>query len=492
MTNAFAETTRRANSGEPQSQPPSLFVELDHVLVSTNITLESFVRFARTGLVPLLHLLGWLMRGRAFAKLMVARSVRVDPITLPYRQSVVDLIHQARSQGREIILISGAHQRDVERVARHLGLFDRVAGSLHRGDLSYESRLERIKREGREQWDYVGGHRTDRRVFAAASHAISVAAAPRGVKVHRIDGAARSPLRALLRALRPHQWAKNLLVLVPLGTSGLWRSATPLAEALLAAIIFSATASGVYLINDLLDIEADRSHPKKRFRPLASGELSIPLALYTASFLISSAIALSYTALGTRFSVVLSVYIFLTTAYSLRIKSVMALDVLALASLYTVRIFAGAVAIKVPVSSWLLIFSIFIFLSLAYLKRYTELAFSTDKRLRIKGRGYFGDDVDVVMMTGISTGMVSVLVLAMFISGARATYAAGTPSLLWILCLVLIYWLNRVWLMARRGEVSGDPIAFAMTDRKSLLLGLVAVLVVIAAQQLHFHLHLLS
>lgn len=490
MTIAFAETPDRANLEQPQ--PPSLFVELDNVLVSTNITLESFVRFARTGLVPLLYLLGWLIRGRAFAKLMVARSVRVDPATLPYQQSVVDFIRQARSQGREIILISAAHQRDVERVARHLGLFDRVAGSLHRRGLASDNRLERICREGREQWDYVGGRRTDKRVFAAAAHAISVAAAPRGLKVDRIADAARSPVRGLLRALRAHQWAKNLLVLVPLGTSGLWRSAIPVTHAVLAAVIFSATASGVYLINDLLDIEADRSHPKKRFRPLASGDLSIPLALYTASFLISSAIALSYTALGERFCIVLCVYVVLTTAYSLRLKSVMALDVLTLASLYTARIFAGAVAIKVPVSSWLLIFSIFIFLSLAYLKRYTELAFSSDKRSRIKGRGYFGDDVEVVMMTGISTAMVSVLVLAMFISGSRTTYVAGTPSLLWILCLILIYWLNRIWLMARRGEVSGDPIAFAMTDRKSLILGSVAVLVVIAAQQLHFHLHLLS
>jgi 4-hydroxybenzoate polyprenyltransferase len=189
--------------------------------------------------------------------------------------------------------------------------------------------------------------------------------------------------------------------------------------------------------------------------------------------------------LGLGFAAVLATYLAATTGYSLRLKQVMTLDVIVLACLYTVRIFAGGVAVGVPVSSWLLTFAVFFFLSLAYLKRYTELAVSTQPQHRLlSGRGYVGSDVEIVMMSGVASGMVSILVLALFIESASPAYRHGTPELLWGLCPVLLYWLSRVWMMARRGQVCGDPIAFAITDRRSIVLGGIALAVALAAQRL--------
>ncbi len=284
--------------------------------------------------------------------------------------------------------------------------------------------------------------------------------------------------------MRPHQWAKNALIFVPLVTSGLWADTWLIGQALAGFALFSLAASGVYLINDLLDIEADRAHRTKRHRPLASGALPIPAALVAAAALLLVPPVVAWQMLGARFAVVLIGYLALTTAYSFRLKAVMTLDVIVLACLYTMRIFAGAIAVTVPVSSWLLTFSIFLFLSLAYLKRFTELAQPTDDPRRLLGgRGYTGGDVEVVMMMGVAAGMVSVLVLALFISNATAVYDHGTPQLLSALCLILLYWLTRIWMMARRGEVSGDPIAFAITDRRSVAMGVLAAAVVVIAQK---------
>ncbi len=459
-----------------------LYVDLDQTLVSADVTLESFVRFARGGVLPALLLCWWLLRGRAFAKTMVARRVRIDPRSLPYRPEVLALIAEARAEGRRVVLASGSHWRAVAAIARHLGLFDASVGTRARRNLKGRTKLAWIAGDAGGDFAYVGDSKADRPIWRAAAEALSVGHRPAGVRALPVR---RKPLwRALLKAMRPHQWAKNALIFVPLVTSGLWADTWLIGQALAGFALFSLAASGVYLINDLLDIEADRAHRTKRHRPLASGALPIPAALVAAAALLLVPPVVAWQMLGARFAVVLIGYLALTTAYSFRLKAVMTLDVIVLACLYTMRIFAGAIAVTVPVSSWLLTFSIFLFLSLAYLKRFTELAQPTDDPRRLLGgRGYTGGDVEVVMMMGVAAGMVSVLVLALFISNATAVYDHGTPQLLSALCLILLYWLTRIWMMARRGEVSGDPIAFAITDRRSVAMGVLAAAVVVIAQK---------
>jgi 4-hydroxybenzoate polyprenyltransferase len=460
-------------------------VDLDGTLTAADVSIESFVRFARRGLIPLLLLLLWCLRGRAFAKAMVARSIVVDPATLPYREEVLVLVRQARADGRRVVLASASHARNVTSVAEHLGLFDAAVGSDDRRNLKGRRKLEWIKGDATGQFHYVGDSAADEPIWREAEAGYTVGRRPRDSHVVPL-GVDRTPQwKALLRAMRPHQWAKNLLLVAPLAASGQWSNWALGLKVLLAFALFSMAASGVYLLNDLIDIDADRVHPTKRNRPIASGALSIPLALVVAFSLLLTVVLVAPLALGGRFEMVLGLYLLVTTLYTFRLKSVMALDVIVLASLYAIRVFAGGVAIGVPISSWLLLFSIFIFLSLAYLKRYTELlAKQGVSNERIKGRGYRVSDLEPVMMNGISTGMVSVLVLGMYISEEAPLYAHGTPKLLWLLCLIVIYWLNRIWIMARRGQVSGDPIAFAITDIRSIALGVIAVAVVAAAQRI--------
>jgi 4-hydroxybenzoate polyprenyltransferase len=242
----------------------------------------------------------------------------------------------------------------------------------------------------------------------------------------------------------------------------------------------------VYLVNDLLDIPADRAHKTKCKRPLAAGTLSVPVAIVAALILMVVPLLLAYATLGSLTALVILGYLMLTTAYSFRLKAVMTLDVITLACLYTTRIVAGAAAIHVLLSFWLFTFSVFFFLSLAYLKRYTELSTAAAAPgMLVKGRGYLPEDLRIVETSGVATGMLSILVLALFINSLGESHLYATPQLLWLLCLPLLYWINRVWMMARRGEVEGDPVAFAIKDKRSLILVAIMGLIMLAAQTVH-------
>jgi 4-hydroxybenzoate polyprenyltransferase len=472
-------TDLQASLGRP------LYVDLDHTLIAADVSLENWLTFAKRGLGSALLLCWWLLRGRAYAKSMVARRVPVNPATLPYRTEVLEIVRTARAEGRRVVLASGSHQRHVGRVARHLGLFDAAVGTVSRRNLKGRTKLAWIDRDAGGPFDYIGDSRADRPIWSAAHDGLTLGHDPRQPNVRPVAHG-RTPLwKAVLRAMRPHQWAKNALIGVPLATSGLWIEPVEILRTGLAFVLFSLAASGVYLINDLFDIDADRVHRVKHRRPIASGALPIPIAIALGVALLTLPFIVSVFTLGLAFAAVLGAYLIITTAYSLRLKQVMTLDVIVLACLYTIRIFAGGVAVGIPVSSWLLTFAIFFFLSLAYLKRYTELAITTQSPNRLlSGRGYVGSDVEIVMMSGIASGMVSILVLAQFIHSASPTYLHGTPDLLWGLCLVLLYWLSRAWMMARRGQVSGDPIAFAITDRRSIVLGAIALAIMLAGQRL--------
>ena len=281
--------------------------------------------------------------------------------------------------------------------------------------------------------------------------------------------------------MRPHQWAKNALVIVPALTSGEFTKPAVLLTAVAAALLMSLIASSIYLLNDLLDIDSDRAHRTKWKRPLAYGDLPIPAALGLSLLLAAVGLAGGWLLGGPTLTFWLLAYMAITTAYSFRLKAVMVGDAIVLASLYTIRIWIGAIAIGVALSFWLLLFSVFLFLSLAYLKRYVEMRDAIEPERLLSGRGYVGGDLDVVMMSGISAGMVAILVLALFAHDPATAEHYALPEMLWLLCLPLIYWLNRIWMMARRGEVEGDPVAFAIKDGRSLFVGAVTACIFLAA-----------
>ncbi len=452
--------------------PVPLIIDLDGTLTPADVSLEAFVRFARRGLFNTLRLLFWLLRGRSVAKAMVARHLPLDPATLPVRHAVIALMDRARAEGRPVILATASHGRNARRIARQLGGFTAVIGSTARANLKGAAKLAAIRRLiGDVPFDYVGDSRADVALWRAARTGYSCNYAPSGLSVVRLGEAQRASAAVWIKTLRPHQWSKNALVFVPLMTAGALLHLPDLARATGAAILLSLVASAIYQINDLLDIDADRAHVKKRYRPVAAGLLTIPHVILLTIGMLVVAFAVATLVYGTVFTLVLASYLVLTLAYSLKLKAAMTLDVITLACLYTVRIVAGAAAIMVALSFWLLLFSIFFFLSLGYLKRYTELADAPEPGRLLKGRGYLDADLVFVAISGIAAGMVSVLIMALFINDARSNTVYASPDFLWLLCLCLLYWINRVWMMARRGEVDGDPVAFALRDPRSLAIG---------------------
>jgi 4-hydroxybenzoate polyprenyltransferase/phosphoserine phosphatase len=450
-----------------------LFVDVDGTLTRADISLESFVRIARSGVLAFLAMIAVLLRGRASAKALAARRDPLDPGRVPYRREVLDLIAEAKAAGRPVVLASASHWRNIRRIARHLELDGPVVATRGKANLKGPAKLAAIRQRigPAGTFDYVGDSRADACLWREARRGWSVGHVPARSRVERLGPARPARMAALTRAMRPHQWAKNALVLVPAFTSGLFVQPDILLTALAAALLMSLVASAIYLVNDLLDIDADRAHPAKRNRPLAGGEVSIPEALGLAGLLAAAGLVGSWLLAGPQLAFWFLAYIAITVAYSLRLKSLMVGDAIVLASLYTIRIWIGAVAIGIELSYWLLLFSGFLFLSLAYLKRYIEMREATDPDRLLNGRGYVGGDLDVVMVSGISSGMVAVLILALFAHEPEALAQHAAPELLLLLCLPLTYWLNRIWMMARRGEVEGDPVAFAVKDPRSIALG---------------------
>jgi 4-hydroxybenzoate polyprenyltransferase len=285
---------------------------------------------------------------------------------------------------------------------------------------------------------------------------------------------------AVLRSVRIHQWTKNLLIFIPLIMAHKLASEAPLLKAGLAFLAFSLFASATYILNDLIDRERDRKHPKKSARPLASGAVSPGLALGLIAFLLISGLAASWF-LPRPFLWIAGVYSFASILYSLWFKRMILMDVMTLALFYALRIFAGSVACEVPVSSWLLAYSIFIFFSLALLKRYSELKLLTHEEGAFTGRGYRKGDVEQLAQLGTASGCLSVLVLALYVSSGEVTALYAHPRLLWLLCPIMLYWVSRIWLLAHRGEIPDEPIVFALKDKASYAAGLAAGLIVWAA-----------
>lgn len=454
------------------ADPTPLIVDVDGTLVRADLSIESLVRIARSGFWAFLSLLLMMLRGRAALKSYAARHDPVDPARLPYRSDVIEMIQQALLAGQPVILASASHWRNVRRIARHLGLGETPIATGRRANVKGVAKLAAIRARigAQASFDYIGDSRADLPIWAAARKAWSTGILPAGTRVQRLGASDPGLVRALIVAMRPWQWSKNLLVLVPLLLSGVFFDPAMVIPAFAAMLSMCAIASAIYLINDVADIDADRAHSSKWKRPLAHGDLSIPAAMVCAVFLGAGGLICGWMVGGMGLVGWLAAYTGMSIAYSLRLKAVMVADAIVLALLYTVRIAIGKAAIGLVFSYWLLLFSIFLFLSLAFLKRYIEIRESSDSHRLINARGYVGGDLDLVMASGVSSGMVAVLVLALFAHEPEALAHYEHPDVLLLSCLPLMYWILRTWMMARRGEVDGDPVAFAMRDRRTLAL----------------------
>ena len=462
-----------------------LCVDLDGTLIRTDVLLESFLGLVKASPLRALRALTQLRRGRAEFKQQIADQVDLDATVLPYDDEIVAYLREERASGRRIVLTTATNEKYARQIAEHVGLFDEVLASDSRTNLSAERKLDRLRgRFGSGQFDYAGNSHADLKIWPEARSALLVrpergvepkaARTARVARVFPVDGGGT---RALLRAMRPHQWLKNLLLLVPLVAAHRIAEVELLALALLAFVSFSLCASSAYVANDLLDLRADRHHPRKRLRPFASGALSIKEGLGLALVLLVCGLGLG-AIVSLPFLGMVALYYVLTLGYSLSIKNRVVADIMLLAGLYTLRIIAGGVAVSIVPSFWLLAFSMFLFLSLAMVKRYSEIAgLRETDQTKTMGRGYRLGDLPTLLSLGAASGYTAVLVLALYINSSLVVGLYEKPMYLWALPPLVLYWISRLWVGAGRGKIDDDPLVFALKDNVSRWVFVAAALI---------------
>ena len=458
------------------SQPAPLVVDLDGTLIRGDLLHESALKLLRLHPAAVALLPAWLLRGKAALKDEIAARVGIEAATLPYHPELLDWLKAQKQAGRRLVLCTASNERYAQQVAEHLGLFDEVIASNGQDNVSARRKAEILaQRYGEKGFDYAGNSSDDLHVWARAREAILVntpagvaAAAQRQFKVAGVFPGAAASLRTWLRALRLHQWLKNLLVLLPLAGAFQMGQGELLQAALMAFLAFGLCASSVYVLNDLMDMESDRQHPRKRERPFAAGVLSPVAGLAVAALLLLGSAALA-AASRPAFQLALASYFALTLAYTFVLKRKVIVDCLTLGTLYTLRIVAGWSAVGLPASFWLLAFSLFLFLSLAFVKRYSELqAVVKAGKADAAGRGYLGSDLPLVQTMGVSAGFCSAMLLALYINGDTVMRTYTHPELLWLTVPILLYWVSRMWMQAQRGHMHDDPVVFAVRDPISL------------------------
>jgi 4-hydroxybenzoate polyprenyltransferase len=477
-------------SGRAGLDPVPLCVDMAGALVLTDTLIESALGLARNNPFLLLAMPFWLLKGRAHLRHEITRRVRLDPALLPLNSELVRFLKEEKARNRRLILITEADEEIGRAVAQYLGIFDEVLasnGSANRLPAQKARQLE--ERFGRRGFDYIGNDFADLPVWAAARSSGLATNSRRRLRMAKtranvswVFPPPRAGIRTWARALRMHQWAKNALVFIPLTGAHRWNDLPSVAIAIQAFFSFSLCASSVYLLNDLIDLEADRHHPSKRHRPFASGQLPLMAGLIASPLLLAGAIALAIP-LGWAFTALFIFYFCLTFFYSLGMKRIELLDVFMLTGLYSLRMLAGGAATKVEVSDWLLGFSTFLFLSLAFVKRFVELQGlrTAQSGGKLKGRGYHTDDLELVSSMGVSSGYLAVLIFALYVSHPDVSALYLHPRALWLACPLLLFWISRIWLLAHRRNLSEDPVLFALKDVPSWLVLLGLALVGLAA-----------
>lgn len=450
-----------------------LVVDLDGTLVRSDLLHESAVRaVVRAPRAALSAVPALIRNDRAALKRRLALAAPIEAETLPLREEVVALLREEKARGRRLVLATAADELLARPVAERVGLFDEVLASDGRKNLGGEAkRAELVSRFGEKGFDYVADRRADLPVFRSARTSVLVGPAVRlraevegaGTPVAAVLPDDGPKARTLLSAIRARQWVKNLLVFVPLVTAHVFAPAA-IGAAALAFAALSLLASAVYLLNDLADLPADRRHPSKRARPIASGRLSIRTAVALVPVLLVGATALALLlAPGAR--LLLAGYLTTTTLYSLLLKRKVLVDVFTLAFLYTLRVLLGGAATGVLVSPWLLAFSVFFFLSLAFVKRASELLLVRERGLgSAAGRDWRAVDGSTVPVLGAASGYLSAVVLAIYIHSDVTKRLYAQPGWLWLLVPILLYWVSRLWVLVGRGEMDDDPVLFAARD----------------------------
>jgi 4-hydroxybenzoate polyprenyltransferase len=466
-----------------------LCVDLDGTLVKSDTLYDSVLALLRHRPLAFFSFFLWTLKGKAAFKTRITQAVQLDVAHLPWNRPLLQYLERENATGREIYLATAADGALARRIAKNLGIFKDVFASDGAVNLAGGNKLLAFQqRFPNGQFDYIGNATPDLSLFdhsrspMLANPTLSLRLRLRRHAIRPIrvfdDRAPRA--KTFLKAIRIHQWAKNVLVFLPLLLAHHLTRAGIIASTA-AFLSFSLCASSTYMVNDMLDIEADRRHPRKRLRPFAAGDLSIPAGcVLIAAFLAVSLLIAAY--LPAAFLRWLIIYVVVTLAYSLRLKTMVLVDVILLSLLYTVRLVAGSAATHVVISPWLAGFSIFFFLSLAMVKRFSELEnLRAIGKAPTNGRGYLISDIEQLRSFGTASAYASVVIFTLYINAMSESHLYRHPQFLWLLVPLLLLWLSGIWLLASRGNLNEDPVIFAITDRRSLLLGVLVIGVVLLA-----------
>ncbi len=479
-----------------KTSSPVLCVDLDGTLIRGNVLWECILVLLKTRPITLLLLPYWLLLGRAAFKHQLAARLQLNPARLPYRPEVLELLQQERAGGRRIALATAADRTLAETISSYLGLFDEVHGSDGQVNLKGQTKAAFLAQHYADTgFEYMGDSAADIEVWrnARAGYVVGTEArAKQAAAVTTLKATILHPRASLgtsartwISALRGHHWAKNLLLFLPLALSHNL-AFEPALRTFAGFALYGLCASGLYILNDLLDLQSDREHTWKKERPLAAGEISIPEGLIVSLILLSTSLGLGFL-LDLQFGLVLLGYAALTMLYSLYFKKIALLDVFILSSFYSFRILAGALISGTPLSQWFLAFSMFLFLSLAMAKRYSELLNASELvRTGNSGRGYHTGDRDLLLSLGVGSSFSAVVIFSLYVHSPDVRLLYLSPELLFLLCPIVLYWLSRTWLLAHRGELKEDPVTLAIRDPVSYAVALASA-VVIAASMIHIN-----
>jgi 4-hydroxybenzoate polyprenyltransferase/phosphoserine phosphatase len=458
-----------------------LVVDLDGTLIKTDMLHESALDAIKKNPFVVAAIPLYLLKGKAYLKEKLAQGFDFDAKTLPYNTELLGWLHTQKCAGRRLILCTASDKLIANSIATHLGIFDEVIASDGRTNVAGVEKAKKLQRHFKgSNFDYAGNSRADLSVWSISAHAVVVNASEKLTAdakaicdIERIFPAEPRGIGAWRRMLRIHQWLKNLLLLVPLFAGHQVANFQAWFALMLAILSFSLCASSVYIANDLLDLSSDRFHRSKRHRPFASGLIPVWVGVMLAPLLLVASLSLG-NFVGGSFLNWLIGYFVVTCIYSWTLKRLIIIDCLTLAVLYTFRIVAGASAIDNSLSFWLLAFSIFLFLSLAFVKRYAELETQLiSGKEQVHGRGYLTSDASLVQTMGISSGYAAVLVLALYLNSDAIIKLYRAPQFIWGAVPVMLFWINWMWMQAHRGKMHDDPLIFAIKDKASLLTGIV-------------------
>lgn len=465
-----------------------LVCDLDGTLIKTDMLFESVFLLIKSNPLYILILPFWLIKGKQILKIEINKRVEITPNLLPFNQDVIEFIKNRKNSYEKVVLVSASNIEIVKKIGNFLNIFDEIYGSDENTNLKGIHKKNFLDTKyGKNNYSYIGDSNADIVIWKSSDEKYIVnnsnSKKISQIKFDEIIGEkSLSTLKLIFKEIRVYQWVKNLLIFIP----ALMAHITDIyvyKELFYSFFSFSLLASSVYVLNDLLDLNADREHPRKRKRPFASGNLSLLYGFILLPILIISSFSISIIYLPNNFTIVLLLYYIITNLYSFKLKRIEVIDIITLGVLYTIRIIAGGASINVEITPWLLAFSMFLFISLALLKRYTELLSMIQENKQIaKGRAYSVDDIDIVRSFGTSSSYLAILVFALYVNSDQVKLLYSQPIYMWLVAVLLLYWITRIWFLAHRGKMTDDPIVFTGKDITSWLIGLIIGIIVIISK----------